>query len=417
MKYFGTDGTRAIFDDNFLLLAYKIGFVLGSKDNSILIATDTRESGKLVADAFISGAKKNLSSVTYSGIMPTPALSVATRKGTFDFGVMITASHNPKEYNGIKIFDRNGYKLSDDCLAEIEKKIDESPVGEIFPGEKESALPLSVYFESLKNIPRPVKPLKILVDCAAGATVKTVGMFEQFASELVLTGTDGFINDGSGVFFVEQAKEKKKQTNADLAFVFDGDGDRVICIDENDEIINGDVILYILSKYLLRQGRLKSKTVVGTVYSSVALERSLNVLGVSLVRTAVGDKYVSETMRKYRLPLGAESSGHVILNTTTGDGLRTALLLTYLASIIPLNERKSGFMSGFVVEKTYPFDYNLYTKLKNDSEKYKSFLGKNGRIIIRKSGTEPIIRVLAESDEEKKIDEVLSSIEKTIKKC
>lgn len=416
MKYFGTDGTRAIFNDEFLALAYKIGFVLSSTGNSILVAVDTRESGELVAEAFISGAKENLSKVVFGGIMPTPALSVATKKGNFDYGVMITASHNPKEYNGIKIFDKNGYKLSDETLGKIEKKIDEVSVKSFSHFESISDKPLSIYLESLNNIPKPKKTVKVLVDCANGSTIKTAKAFEGFASELVLTGTQGFINENSGVFFVEQAIEKKKEANADIGFVFDGDGDRVICIDENDEILNGDIILYILSKYLLRQGLLKAKAVVGTVYSSVALERSLNVLGVSLIRTAVGDKYVSETMRKLRLPLGAESSGHVIFNATTGDGLRTALLLTYLASIVPLKDRKSGFVSSVISERNYPFDIKLYTKLKADSEKYKNSLGRNGRIIIRKSGTEPIIRVLVESDEEKILDEIFESMDKATNK-
>lgn len=410
MKYFGTDGFRAIFDDKFLETAYKTGYALSSVYKSFLVARDTRESGELVAKAFISGAIKNGATVSYAGILPTPALSVAVKNDFYEIGVIITASHNPKEYNGIKIFDGNGYKLSDNALKELEIKIDESPVGDYFYLPPTSKTALSTYLDSLKRIPKPKKPLKVLVDCSAGATVRTAKIFEEFGLNTVYIGTSGTINENSGVFFVDNAVKIKKEVGADLAFVFDGDGDRVICIDENNEILNGDAILYILTKYLIKQGGLKKKTVVGTVYSSVALERSLNVLGVTLVRTSVGDKYVSDTMKKFSYPLGAESSGHVIFNVTTGDGVRTALILCYLASVVPLKERKTGFMHGIVKELTYPFGEESYKKLKSYAENYKSTFGKNGRMLVRKSGTEPIIRVLLESDDESIIAKIESDL-------
>lgn len=406
MKYFGTDGVRLIYSQTLVELAYKIGFSLGRNYDRILVATDTRESGVTIARSFISGAIKGGATVSYGGILPTPALAYAVRDGFYKIGAMITASHNPHEYNGIKLFDGEGYKLTEKELVKIENELDEIPFGETSFLSPEISTPKELYIQKIRKVPKPEKDISVLCDCANGATSVTAPVaFRQNGINCEFIGLSGIINSGVGVFFLDKAREIKKQRGLDLAFVFDGDGDRLIAIDEENKILDGDVILFILAKWLKSQNKLPQNIVVGTEYSSLALEESLKSENISLIRTKVGDKYIAEKMRREFLSLGGESSGHIIYNSTTGDGVRTALLLSYLASLSPLCKWRSGYVETQRAEVNFPYSDELWEEL---SAKTKSILeSSNGKglILLRKSGTEPLVRLLLESADESAFSE------------
>lgn len=401
MKYFGTDGVRFIYSNELVTLAYKIGYALAKSYDRIIVAVDTRDSSEQLALSFTSGAVKGGATVSYGGIMPTPTLAFAVRDGFYKIGAMITASHNPPEYNGIKLFDGEGYKLTEKELIKIENEIDKIDFGEFTFLPPKISLPIEMYIEKVTKIAKPQKPVKVLVDTASGATTVTAPKaFGELGIDADFIGLEGTINTGVGVFFVDKALEIKKEKNLDLAFIFDGDGDRIIAIDEENQILDGDIIIYILAKWLLSENKLVNNTVVGTVYSSLGLEKSLANLGINLIRTNVGDKYISEKLRRDQLSLGGESSGHIIYNSTTGDGLKTALLLTWLASVIPLSERRKGYYRTPKAEMNFPYSEELWNELSKKINEIKSISDSSGRILLRKSGTEPLIRLMFENTEE-----------------
>lgn len=400
MKYFGTDGVRLIFSEKLISLSFKIGFSLGRNYDSILVAHDTRESGVILARAFVGGAIKGGATVRYGGVLSTPCLATAVREGFFKVGAMITASHNPSEYNGIKLFDGEGFKLTEKELLRIEREIDEIPFDGLSLLPPLLSTPKEIYLEKLQNLPKPQKELTILCDCSNGATSEIAPKaFEGIGVQTHFIGLHGIINKDVGVFHLENALKTKKEKGCDLAFVFDGDGDRILAIDEDDEIIDGDVILFILAKWLKSQNKLASSTVVGTNFSSLALDKSLEKENITLLRTEVGDKFISETLRRELLTLGGESSGHIIYNSTTGDGVKTAILLSFLASLSPLAERKKGFLKTFRQEFTFQRKEDLFQTLSKKVELIEKEKDKNGRILLRISGTEPVIRLLIEHKE------------------
>lgn len=397
MKYFGTDGVRLIFSEKLVQLAFKIGYSLGKKYDSILVARDTRESGIILVRSFVGGAIKGGATVRYAGVLSTPALALCVRDGFFKIGAMITASHNPAEYNGIKLFDGEGFKLTEKELLRIECEIDEIPFDSLSLMPPIIQEPKEFYLEKIQNLPKPQKELSILCDCANGATANIAPKaFENMGIKCHFVGLDGVINKDVGVFFLDNATLIKKEKHCDLAFVFDGDGDRILAVDEEDTVLDGDVILYILAKWLKSENKLLHSTVVGTTYSSLALEKSLERENINFLRTDVGDKFISEKMRRESLILGGESSGHIIYNSTTGDGVKTALLLSFLASLSPLAERKKGFLKTNRLELTYPKTDELWETLSQKAKLIDEENDKNGRILLRKSGTEPVIRLMIE---------------------
>ncbi len=405
MKYFGTDGIRELFSESLVEKVYKVGYSFSKSFDVILVAKDTRESGEKLALAFISGAVAGGATTVYAGILSTPALSFAVRNGYYKGGAMITASHNPSEYNGIKLFDGEGYKLCEGELNLIEEDLDRIPLGRFFFLPPISDRPKELYLDFLRNLSKPETPLSVLIDCANGATAdiaKKAFSTEYFSPTFI--GTEGIINENCGVFYVEKARDIKKQMGLDLAFIFDGDGDRIVVVDEENEILDGDIILYILAKWLFESDKLKRRKVVGTVYSSIGLEKSLKNLEIDFERTKVGDRFIAEVLRREFLPLGGESSGHIIYNQTTGDGVRIALFLSWLSSIKPLSKRKAGYI--YSKRKTFDIDYNdsLYSRLTNLEKEFNSN-HTDSRILVRKSGTEPKIRILIESENEKELEE------------
>lgn len=398
MKYFGTDGIRRLFSEELIQIATKVGYALSKFADNILIAEDTRYTSPILRNAFTSGAIHGGATVTFAGIMPTPALSQAVRKGYYDAGVMITASHNPKEYNGIKIFDKNGFKIGDNTILEIENILDNAPRIDDVIMPPRIDIERENYIDVLAKRLNPQKSLSVLLDCGNGATMTTAPfVFNNPNVTINVIGMEGDINDGCGVFFLEKAKAKKMEFGTDLAFVFDGDGDRIMCIDEENEIIDGDIILYILAKEYMCKGELTEKTVAGTLFSSLALENSLKNIGVKLIRSQVGDRFLVDEMTKQDLRLGSEPSGHVVIDSNTGDGVKTAVILTNLASSIPLSVRKKGYLVTHISEMSLPYSDEAWDYVKIEAENFEKGRN-NNRLLVRRSGTEPIIRILIESE-------------------
>lgn len=412
MKYFGTDGIRRLYSDELTQIAYKTGFALSKIADDILIAEDTRSTSPILCKALASGAIYGGATVTLSGIMPTPSLSQAVKNGHYDAGVMITASHNPKEYNGIKVFDENGFKIGDETISEIERLIEVAPDirREIMPPR--SDIERELYIKKLSEVLKPQRHLSILLDCSNGATTKTAPfVFNNPNVSTQIIGVSGDINDECGVFFLEEAKAKKIEAGADLAFVFDGDGDRIMCIDEENEILDGDMILYILAKEYLKKGKLTGATIAGTLFSSMALEKSLAKHGIKLIRSQVGDRFLVDEMIKYNCPIGAEPSGHVVIESNTGDGVKTAVVLTCLASTIPLSKRKEGYLHTHMSEISVPFsESNLRKALEEASCFEKGADDLTRRMLVRRSGTEPVIRILIESESKTLTDTIVEKL-------
>lgn len=226
-----------------------------------------------------------------------------------------------------------------------------------------------------------------------------------------IIGVSGDINDGCGVFFLEEAKAKKIEVGADLAFVFDGDGDRIMCIDEENEILDGDMILYILAKDYLEKGKLVGATIAGTLFSSMALEKSLAKYGIKLIRSEVGDRFLVDEMIKYNCPIGAEPSGHVVIESNTGDGVKTAVVLTCLASTVPLSKRKEGYLYTHISEISVPFSEDNLEKALEEAHYFeKGADNLTRRMLVRRSGTEPVIRILIESESKTLTDTIVEKL-------
>ncbi len=411
MKYFGTDGIRRLYSEELTQIAYKTGFALSKIASDILIAEDTRSTSPILRKSLASGVIHGGATVTIAGIMPTPALSQAVKNGHYDAGVMITASHNPKEYNGIKVFDKNGYKIGDETIYRIEELIESAPAmrNEMMPPR--SDIERKLYIEELSKHLSPQKPLSVLFDCANGATTTTAPfVFNNPKITTQIIGAKGDINDGCGVFFLNEAKAKKIEKKADLAFIFDGDGDRIMCIDEENEILDGDMILYILAKEYLENGKLINTTIAGTVFSSMALEKSLAKHRIKLIRSQVGDRFLVDEMIKHNCSLGAEPSGHVIIDSNTGDGVKTAVILINLASTIPLSKRKEEYLHTHISEISVPFSESNWKIATEESECFERNVDATRRMLVRRSGTEPVIRILIESESKTLNDTIVEKL-------
>ncbi len=413
MKYFGTDGIRKLFSEELLSIATKVGYALSRLAYHILIAEDTRQTSPTLRNAVVTGAIHGGATVTFAGIMPTPALSQAVRLGQYGLGVMITASHNPKEYNGIKIFDNNGFKIGDKTILEIETLLENAPEikGSIMPPQ--SNVERTAYIDVLNKKLDPQKTLSVLLDCANGATMTTAPyVFHHPKIKIHIIGTEGDINNGCGVFFLNEAKKRKIEKGADLAFIFDGDGDRIMCIDEENEILDGDIILYILAKDYMNKGELTNGLVAGTLFSSMALENSLKEIGIKLIRSQVGDRFLVDEMTNNGIRLGSEPSGHIVIDSNTGDGVKTAVALTNLSSSIPLSVRKRGFKHTYISETSLPFSDKAWEYVKSESESFMQDNNTTNRLLVRRSGTEPVIRILIETESKALNDTIFEKFQK-----
>lgn len=424
-KYFGTDGIRGVAGETLTAdLSYKVGRALGklllskSENPKVLIGRDTRISCDMLESSIVSGLTSKGVNVMLVGVLPTPAVAFLTNNLNCDSGIMISASHNPFQDNGIKIFGSDGFKLTDEEEIEIEKFLDtpdDQNASYDKLGKIHSSFELSQkYVQHIKNtIQNDLSNMKIALDCANGATVQVApfifGDLEADIKTIGCTPNGVNINDNVGSTHLETLAKYVKENDVDLGFAFDGDGDRMLAVDSYGNYVDGDKIMYILAKYLNENNKLKNNTVVSTVMSNIGFYKALERENISSVKTAVGDRYVVEEMRKSEYVLGGEQSGHVIMleNASTGDGILTAV---QLASVI---KEKNTTLKELADEVTlFPqklvnikvADKHLVMKDKDvlsECEKIENELGSNGRILLRASGTENLVRVMveAESDE------------------
>ena len=445
-ELFGTDGVRGIANQHPMTidLAMKIGcsaahiFKSTHSRPKIVIGKDTRLSGYMVENAIASGICSMGVDVLLVGPLPTPGIAFITNSMRADAGIVISASHNPYEYNGIKIFSGNGFKLPDELESRIEQLI---LSGELDHLPRPSATEIGRarriddaqgrYIVFLKStFPRDLtlEGIKIVVDCAHGAAYKVApSVFEELGAEVVVIGNKPNgknINDGCGSLHPEQMAALVQEHQADLGFAFDGDADRLICADEKGEVLDGDHLMAICSGHLLKHQRLNKNTLVATVMSNLGLEIAMRRFGGKLERTAVGDRYVVEHMCRLGYNLGGEQSGHLIFldYNTTGDGILSGLqvLSVMLREGRPLSELKSVMQR--YPQKLVNVKVNCrksiedVPELMSMKEHFESRLGEDGRILIRPSGTEPVVRVMAEGMDavmiEQMVQEMACQIEK-----
>ena len=437
-RMFGTDGVRGIANTELTAeLAYSLGragaFVLteGTHKPKILVAKDTRISGDMLESALVAGILSVGAEAVILGVVPTPAVAHLTREYNADAGVMISASHNPVEYNGIKFFDGRGYKLSDELEDQIQAVIENnfegvpSPVGGAVGRSYTEETALREYIDyAMSTIKTDLKGLRIALDCANGAAYKAaVKAFRALGARVYVINDnpDGNnINENCGSTHMEELMDYVVRKNCDIGFAFDGDADRCLAVDEKGNMINGDFLLTICAKALKEAGKLKDDTLVVTVMSNLGLDIAAKREGINLVKTKVGDRYVLEEMLKENYILGGEQSGHIIFldHNTTGDGLVTAL---QVAAILKESGKTFSELAGVMKElpqvlvnaKVPNEKKNIYLedeeiiKAINDVE---AKLNGVGRVLIRPSGTEPLVRVMLEGENQEEINEMANSL-------
>ncbi|GKU76642.1 phosphoglucosamine mutase [Paenibacillus sp. L3-i20] len=440
-KYFGTDGVRGVANKELTPeLAYKIGraggYVLtrSASKPKVVIGLDTRISGPMLEASLIAGLLSIGASVVRLGVVSTPAVAYLTRELGADAGVMISASHNPVEDNGIKFFAGDGFKLSDDTELEIEALIDAEidelprPVGGDIGVVSSFADAKKKYLDYLKTtITGQFSGLKIVLDCANGSAYELAPtVFRELGADIITVGAepDGRnINAGVGSTHPEYLREKVLEHGADLGLSFDGDADRLIAIDENGEEVDGDFILCIIGDRMKREGKLNHDTVVTTVMANIGFFKGTEKIGLKTAQTAVGDRYVMEEMRRGGYNLGGEQSGHVIFldHITTGDGILSAL---QLVETVALSGKKLGELKKLM--RKYPqklvnvrvADKSLYNgnaAIEQAVKQVEEELGDNGRVLVRPSGTESLIRVMAEGPEKEQVEAYVDQIAAVVK--
>ena len=433
-RLFGTDGVRGVANKELTpLLAMQLGQAGASvltKETShkptIMVGCDTRISGDMLANALMAGVCSVGANAVYVGVVPTPAVAYLTRKNHMDAGVVISASHNPVEFNGIKFFDANGYKLPDAMEDEIEAIIKNDMKDLAFPTGTEIG---SITYRTdaredyvkhaTEVIPVDLHGMKIVADCAEGASYYTsVEALKLLGADVVAihNNPDGTnINAGCGSTHMEELMERVKAEKADVGLAFDGDADRLLAVDEKGNKVDGDQIMGIVGNYLKEQKKLKKDTIVATVMSNLGFFLMGEKQGIHMEQTKVGDRYVLERMRQIGANLGGEQSGHVIFldENTTGDGLLSALhLLQVLVDTKkPLSELATimEVLPQALVNAKVPNDKkNSYMENPQIADAIdaltKKFAGE-GRVLIRPSGTEPLVRVMIEGRDQNRIQE------------
>jgi phosphoglucosamine mutase len=435
-RYFGTDGIRGrangvITPELALRVGQAAGLVFrrGDHRHRVLIGKDTRLSGYMIETALVAGFTSVGMDVFQTGPMPTPAIAMLTRSMRCDLGVMISASHNPYDDNGIKLFGPDGYKLSDEVEMQIEKLLDvnftkrlakSADLGRAKRIDGEHAR----YIEFAKRtLPKAMslEGLRVVVDCANGAAYRVAPeALWELGAEVFTVGVepDGFnINKDCGSTAPEALCRKVREMRADVGIALDGDADRVIIVDERGHIIDGDQLMAVVAESWKEDDRLTKPGIVATVMSNLGLERYLKQRGLDLVRTPVGDRYVLEHMREHGYNVGGEPSGHIILSdyTTTGDGFVAALqvLAVVKKNNRPVSEVCHRFdplpqiLKNVRYREGKPLEHAKVRSAIADGEER---LGREGRLIIRPSGTEPVIRVMAEGDDKILVEEVVDDI-------
>lgn len=447
-KYFGTDGIRGranIFPMT-AETAMRVGLAVGeifreyqtpNHKTRVVIGKDTRLSGYMLENAMVAGFTAMGMDVLLVGPVPTPAISMLCRSMRADIGVMISASHNPYYYNGIKIFNNKGQKLSDEVEQKIEdllkaKDLYKFTSTNLIGKAKRVEGDIYRYIENAKNtLPKHInlEGLRIVVDCANGAAYKAAPLtFWELGADIIPIHDkpNGLnINDKCGSTSLASIIKKVNEVRADIGIALDGDGDRVLLIDEKGNIVDGDKVLAILAKNWQKTNKLSNDCIVGTVMANLGLERYLQKLNLKLFRTPVGDKYVAKKMIELNSNLGGEQSGHIILSdyACTGDGIITALqiLCCMIQEEKTLSELTADIEFVPQILKNININNNAKplenNKIKQIIEKSITKLGDSGRILVRASGTEPLIRVMAEGDDIQKINLLVNSICEEIKIC
>ncbi|PAV28194.1 phosphoglucosamine mutase [Virgibacillus profundi] len=439
-KYFGTDGVRGVANKDLTPeLAFKLGrfggYVLTkeTKRPKVVIGRDTRISGHMLEGALTAGLLSIGAEVMRLGVISTPGVAYLTKATSSQAGVMISASHNPVEDNGIKFFGPDGFKLTDEQENEIERLIDGEdnlprPVGADVGSVNDYFEGGQKYLSYLKDtVDNDFEGLRIALDCAHGSTSSlATHLFADLEADIFSIGSspDGLnINDGFGSTHPETLQGFVAEKGADIGLAFDGDGDRLIAVDEKGNIVDGDQILFICAKYLNEKGVLRQSTVVSTVMSNLGFYKAVEENGMRSDKTAVGDRYVMEEMRKGGYNLGGEQSGHIIFldYNTTGDGMLSAIQLVNIMKETgkPLSEL-AGEMTIFpqVLKNVRVTDKNealINSQIQSEIEAVEQELGDQGRVLVRPSGTEPLVRVMVEAPTkeecEKYADQVVNIIE------
>ena len=435
-RYFGTDGIRGrankvITPDLALRVGQAAGLIFknGEHRHRVLIGKDTRLSGYMIETALVAGFTSVGMDVLLTGPIPTPGVGMLVRSMRADLGVMISASHNPFDDNGIKLFGPDGFKLSDQVESEIEALLD-SDLGKKLANSDDLGRAKRIdgvqdrYIEFAKRtLPKTIdlSGLRVVIDCANGAAYKVApGALWELGADVVAIGVepDGFnINKECGSTDLTAVTRKVREMRADIGIALDGDADRVMIVDERGHVVDGDQLLAVIAESWKENGRLERPGVVATVMSNLGLERHLGTLGLELVRTPVGDRYVLEHMREHGYNVGGEPSGHIILSdhTTTGDGFVTALqvLAVIKRSDRPVSEICHRFeplpqvLKNVRYQKGKPLENARVRSAIATAEKK---LGRAGRLIVRPSGTEPVIRVMGEGDDKSLVETVVDDV-------
>lgn len=444
MKYFGTDGFRGEANQDLTLYhAIKIGRFLGyyfnkekNGNGKIVIGKDTRRSSYMFEDALSAGITSSGSDAYLLHVTTTPSVSYVVRSEDFDCGVMITASHNPYHDNGIKIINSDGEKMDDEFLRKLEDYIDtdikdiDLKIGEEIGRTHDFVGGRNRYTAFLiQTVSKSFKGKKVGLDCANGAASSIVkSVYDALGAEtyVINNNPDGFnINVDCGSTHIEVLQKFVKENKLDCGFAYDGDADRCIAVDENGEVVDGDAILYICGKHMKEEGYLESNTIVTTIMSNIGLYKALDKIGINYSKTKVGDKYVHIEMSENGYELGGEQSGHIIFSkyANTGDGILTSLRLmeAMIDNKTSLSElRRDLKIYPQVLKNVRVNDKKAVLNnenIKNIIEKESESLKDTGRILVRESGTEPLIRVMAEAETEqiadKKVNNIVEAIEKS----
>lgn len=431
-RMFGTDGVRGVANEELTpLLAMQLGqagaYVLSRENNhkpTIMVGCDTRLSGDMLANALMAGACSVGANVVYLGILPTPAVAYLTNKYKVDAGVVISASHNPMEFNGIKFFDGSGYKLPDALEDEIEALIKSNmagismPIGTGIGKIKYRTDAREEYINhDIKCVDVDLSGIKMVVDCAEGASSYTaVEAMQQLGATVIPihNNPDGTnINAGCGSTHMDELRARVMAEKADIGVAFDGDADRFLAVDEKGNKIDGDQIMAIVGKHMKEKGQLKKNTIVATIMSNLGFFKMGEREQIRIDQTKVGDRYVLEHMKEIGANLGGEQSGHVIFldENTTGDGLLTALhlLQVMVETKKPLSELSQVMtvMPQALENATVPNHkkeaYLDYPEIRDAIDQLEKEFAGNGRVLIRPSGTEPLVRVMIEGSDLEKI--------------
>ena len=427
-KYFGTDGIRGIPGESLkeeivTKIFSSVEKILAPK--SVAIILDTRESCEMITEWIVKGFSEEVSITNY-GILPSGSMPILLETFNEDLGIIISASHNPSEYNGIKLIDKNGSKLDDDLEIQIESELERVSLPENNAKIKNSTKGYDIYLQYLKNFNDfKFDKFNLIIDAANGSAFKII---EDLLSaknakfNIISNNPDGKnINDNCGATFPENLQ--KNISNGQVGISFDGDADRLIMVDENQQVVNGDLLLTILSKYLSEKGNLNGDFVVSTVMSNYGFKLAMNDFGFKLIETPVGDKYVAEAMKKNNAKLGGEQSGHIILGDflPVGDALLTCLLV--LEALDYFDVSIADFRKKYLMEYPQKLTNIELSKSLNDEElefinqialEMSIKLDLDGRYLIRNSGTEPLLRVLVEARSQESMEnfseELLSKI-------